>query len=237
MDLGLYGRVLWRFKVLVVSGILLAAFLALLSIAKITSHGLQYRKPVIWQSQTTLLLTQRGFPEGRALFPPAQPNKAYPFADTGRFASLTDLYSQFANSDEVRLLMIREGAPKTEAIGAAPVLPTSPIALFGKGTTADEALDATARGRAAFLQFVRSQQTQARIPAQDRVDIKVLSQATPPVVVLPRKKTLPIVVFIAVLSASIGLAFVLENLRPRMKPLPQVPAEDLQPAVDARRTA
>jgi uncharacterized protein involved in exopolysaccharide biosynthesis len=67
------------------------------------------------------------------------------------------------------------------------------------------------------LQYVRSQQALAAIPNGDRVDLQVLQNATPPVVVVPRKKTLAIVVFLAVVVAVVGLAFVLENLRPRAR--------------------
>jgi hypothetical protein len=37
------------------------------------------------------------------------------------------------------------------------------------------------------------------------------------VLVVGRKKTLPITVFLAVLIATLGLAFILENLRPRLR--------------------
>jgi hypothetical protein len=52
----------------------------------------------------------------------------------------------------------------------------------------------------------------------------------------PRKKTTPIVVFLTVLLAAIGLAFVLENLRPRIRALA---AEEEQQALaaGARRPA
>ena len=46
MDLALYGRVLRRFGPLVATGVILAAGLAILSLARVTSHGLSYRKPV-----------------------------------------------------------------------------------------------------------------------------------------------------------------------------------------------
>lgn len=245
MDLGLYGRVLWRFKFIVLTGIVLGAFLAVLSQAKITGHGLRYRKPVLWGSTSTLQLTQRGFPEGRALFPPAVQGKAYPYADTGRFAGLTDLYSQFANSDDVRRLMIREGASRDESLAAAPILPRNPsaplpvIALTGTGSSPSHALAAVERGRKAFLEFVAAQQRSAQIPEGQRIDIRVLQQATSPVVLTPRKKTLPIVVFLAVLSAAIALSLVLENLRPRVPRLSPIAADDRKSseAAETRRSA
>ena len=117
MDLGLYASVLWRFRWLVFIGTLLAVVLTVLSVAKMTSSGLEYRQPETWQAESQLLLTQPGFPEGRALFPnPETQRSKYSYADAARFASLTALYSQFAQSDEVNALVRSEGAP-TRIVG------------------------------------------------------------------------------------------------------------------------
>jgi hypothetical protein len=74
---------------------------------------------------------------------------------------------------------------------------------------------ATLLGRSAFLKYVSQEQGSADIPGSQRIDIQTIQSATIPKVFLPRKKTLPIVILLAVLSATFGLAFVLENLRPR----------------------
>jgi hypothetical protein len=220
MDLSLYGRVLWRFRWLVALGLIFAIALSVLSIAKVSSHGLSYRKHEVWQSSTTVLLTQHGFIWGRAVIPPTQSGAT---GGPGWLASLTDLYAQFANSDDVKALMVRDGASKSWALTAAPVTGSSSalpvIALTGLADTPASAVRATLVGRAAFLQYVKSQQVSAAIPNGDRVDLQVLQNATPPVLVQPRKKTLPIVIFIAVISATIGLAFILENARPNVKPV------------------
>jgi hypothetical protein len=113
------------------------------------------------------------------------------------------------------------------------VLPV--IALYGQGSSKQNAIDAVERGRRAYLDFVEKQQQSAAIAPNQRVDLKVLQRSTPPVVIQPRKKTLPIVVYIAGLSATIGLAFLLENLRPRAHDLPKL--DEAAPPVEARRTA
>jgi hypothetical protein len=223
MDLALYGRVIWRFRWLVVMGSLLAIFLAVLSVAKISSHGLSYRKPEVWQSSTTVLLTQKGFPWGRAVIPASQTGAG---GGPGWLSNLTDLYAQFANSDQVKTLMLRDGASKNWTLTATPVLATGSssaslpvIALAGLADTPANALRATLVGRAAFLQYVRSQQALAAIPGNERVDLQVLQNTTPPLLLQKRKKTLAIVIFLAAISATIGLAFILENARPRVKPV------------------
>ncbi len=213
MDLALYGQVFRRFRFLVVGGLLLAIFLSVLSTARITSHGLAYRKPEIWASQSTLLLTQQGFPWGRNQ---SGPNQGYP-----GFASLTDLYAQFANSDAVRRIMLREGAPKTWTISAAPAIPslaggTLPvISLTGSAFSPTDAIRATELGRKAFLDYVDGQQQAGGIPVSQRIELQTIQEVSKPTLSQPRKKTLPIIVFLAVLTATVALAFVLENLRPR----------------------
>ena len=230
MNLPLYGRVLWRFRGLVSTGVILAILLAVLSVAKISSHGLAYRKHELWQSSSTVLLTERGFPWGRATIPVTQTSSG--FAGPSWFAGLTDLYSQFANGDQVRLLMLREGAPKTWQLTAAPVVATNSssalpvIQLVGVAYSPRDAVRATLVGRDAFLRYVTSQQVRAAIPPNERVDLQVLQNATPPLLLQPRKNTLPIVVFIAVLSATVGLAFILENARPRVTPVTTLAAPE-----------
>lgn len=221
MDLALYGRILRRFWWLVVPGVLLACALAFLSVVRVSPDGtIAYRQPEVWQSQASLLITQRGFPWGRTASPTDLPGAS---ANPGFLNGLTDLYSQFANSDEVKALMRSEGAPKTWTIQAAPVQPTITggvlpiVALAGRAHSGPDAIRAVTYGRRALVDYVEKQQEAAKIPANQRVNLQVVQRATKPVVVLPRKKTLAIVVFVAVVAASVGLAFALENLRPRVQ--------------------
>ena len=245
MDLSLYASVLRRFRWLVAAGVLLAATLAFLSVVRVSSDGITYRKAAVWQSETLLLLTQPGFPWGRTVLPSTDTNSTPRYADPNRFSSLTDLYSQFANSDDVRKIMRREGAAKEWKIVAGPVTPsvagaTLPvIALSGQADSARHAVAAAAHGRRAFIEYVASQQKAAAIPAGQRIDIEVLKRSTKPVLIKPRSKTLPVIVFLAVLTAAVGLAFVLENLRPRVVAVPATAdAEQARPPIaDARRTA
>lgn len=222
MDFALYGRVLRRFWPLVVTGVVLGACLAFLSLVRVTSHGVFYRKPVVWQSQAMLMLTEPGFPWGRTAIPSIGGNSAAP-PQPVNVSSLTDLYSQFANSDDVKRLMLAEGAPKSWSITGAPAVPviqgaTLPvIALSGRANSASEAVLAVEYGRRALVQYVARQQQVAKIPTAQRINLQIIQNATPSVVVQPRKKTLAVVVFAALLIATIGLAFILENLRPRVR--------------------
>ena len=217
-----------RFRLLVVTGVILAVSLAFLSLVRVTSHGFSYRKPMVWQSQAVLLLNASGFPYGRTLIPAAGTDNSTP-PQYVNLSGLTDLYSQFANGDDVRRLMRDEGAPKTWSITATPAVPTIQgadlpvIALSGRANSASDAVSAVEYGRRALVEYVERQQQVAKIPPDQRINLKIVQRATAPVVVEPRKKTLGVVVFVALLIATIGLAFILENLRPRVRAV--APAE------------
>jgi hypothetical protein len=176
---------------------MLAVGLTILSVARVSASGLSYRSAEVWQSTTTLLLTQKG----------------NAFVAPTTYAPLTDLYSQLANSDAVRKSMLRAGGDKHWKITATPVVPTfNPgavlpvISLAGQASTPRDAIKATVLGREAFLNYVSRQKGAA--------GIRVLQNATRPTVAVPRSKTLPIIVFLAVLSATFALVFILENARP-----------------------
>jgi hypothetical protein len=146
-------------------------------------------------------------------------------------SGLTDLYSQFANSDEVKRIMREDGAPKSWTITAAPVVPTIQgatlpvIALSGRAHSAGDAVSAVEYGKRALIEYVNRQEQLGKIPANQRITLKSMQGATVPVVVQPRKKTLAVVVFLAVAIATFGLAFLLENLRPRVRAVaPAAPA-------------
>jgi len=121
MNLGRHFSVLWRFKLVMVAGLLLGLVLALL--AAFSVPDMKRRGVEQWQSQSDIMITQKGFPWGRVTLPdqaitpaarealedsgqvvPDQSNKnQLPFADPGRFSQLALLYSTLAYSDQVRL--------------------------------------------------------------------------------------------------------------------------------------
>jgi hypothetical protein len=244
VDLGLYARVLWRFRLLMVAGVVLALVLASVSFFRVGFDGLQpvltHRQAEKWQNLSTLVITQQGFPEGRALFPPAptpepgdEDPEPYPYASLGRFTSLVDLYAQMANSDAVKKIMLRDG-PLVGSVQAVPIPPAtqggaSPlIAIIGKGTTLERATTMTKRGTRGLLTYLEQQQARTRIPPDERVRVRVLREADQPLLLEGRKKTLPIIVFLTIMSATVGLAFVLENARPRLSPVANVADERAQ---------
>jgi capsular polysaccharide biosynthesis protein len=115
------------------------------------------------------------------------------------------------------------------------------IALSAYASSQSDAATLANAGARALQQYILKQQQVNNIPPNQRVILQVVASASPNNVALfsGRKKTTPIVIFLTVLLAGIGLAFVLENLRPRVHSLPG--DEPKQPGdefpVTARRTA
>jgi capsular polysaccharide biosynthesis protein len=93
------------------------------------------------------------------------------------------------------------------------VLPIVQITALSYSAPASRALGN--RAAAALAQYVDAQQKANGVPPAERIQLRVLNRAAQTSLVTPRSKTLPIGIFVVVLFATIGLAFVLENLRPR----------------------
>jgi hypothetical protein len=250
MDLNLYARVLRRFRLLVAFGVLLASMLAFLSIAKVSSGGLEYREEQLWSAELRLLVTQQGFPEGRLYAQrPTQPGdtttttgddeERVPVADPARFNTLAILYAELAASDPVRRLMTVDRGPRG-VIVATPLrdeLSGVLLPLIDIRAISDSPRGAAnlARDNAKALNtFISERQRVNDVPTADRVVLQTIVEPRRVELFQPRSKTMAMVVFLAVLFATVGLAFVLENTRPR-RPSLTGPAE-LRDS-DQRRTA
>ena len=65
--------------------------------------------------------------------------------------------------------------------------------------------------REAFIRTSREQQNATTSTPANRVLLKIVNGPSKPAIVIPRKKTLPIVVFLAMLVVTAGLVLALEN--------------------------
>jgi hypothetical protein len=246
MDLNLYFRVLWRFRVIVAAGFVLAIGLAFASFAKVGfadgSLSISHRQQETWQATTRLFVTQQGFPWGITVpadsptpVPPTSTSPGLQFADPTRLAGLAATYAQLINGDLIQR-QIQKSAPPGTVLTAAPVTDpatNSPLALLDVMSVAPTSAQAARVSRAGadlFRSYIEHQQASAGTPLKQRVLLQVLS--TKAALIEGRKKTLAIVVFLAVLIATIALTFVLENHRPRVHVVaPVTAAPD-----DVRRT-
>lgn len=246
MDFRLYASVLWRFRLLVVLGTVLAVALATLSMVSVSGEGLAFRQSELWSSTTRLGVTQRGFPEGRLFAgggtPEGEARLGIPVADPNRFNTLAVLYAELATSDPVRRQMRRDGGPIRGKIIATPVvvgenrvmLPFVDVVAIA--TSPRGAVELAQRNATALISYLERQQVVNDVPTGDRVVVEQLVRPRPPQIFRPRSKTMPIVVFLATMLATIGLAFLLENLRPRVRQLGE-PADTGFGGQAQRRTA
>ncbi|HZT14854.1 MAG TPA: helix-turn-helix domain-containing protein [Gaiellaceae bacterium] len=250
MDLHLYARVVRRFWPLVVLGTVLAVLLAFVSFFRVGFHGgihVAVRQTKTWKGSETILLTQKGFPWGRTVYPydinrkTGQPLPSKSLADPSRFTDLAVVYAEVANGDAIRSQVFPHGShgasysasPVVNSVGS-PVLGAQPITQIVPLVQVEALAGSPARARAiaarasnALRSYVEQSQERAGIPPSQRVLLQVLST--------PRKATLargyrltgPIVIFLGTLVATLLLAFVLENLRPRVrKPLEDEPTDE-----------
>lgn len=212
MDLSLYLRVLGRHRRVLFVGLALAVMLSVLSYYRVEAAGvglpsLEPRKDEVWQSQANVFITEGGFPAGNRIRSDS----------AGRFTGLALIYSRLAQSDEV-LRQIEKDRPLPGVLQAIPLVDTTAgniplpmVALFGKAASPEAAQVTASRGLDGFLKYVRASQVAADIPTEQRVQLRVVNAPGRAILIDPRKKTLPIVVFLAVLIATIAAAFVLEN--------------------------
>jgi hypothetical protein len=223
VSLPLYTRVLWRFRFLVTLGFLLATLLAIVSYAHVHLNGrhlqLTPRKAEVWSAEARLFVTSPGFPWGTTTQEYATTNGGpVPIGDPTRLASLAVLYSDFASRDAVRQIALRDSPVKgkisAEVETTLAGTPTQVIDLQAAAATEHDSVVLAGRAVKALQVWVAGQQRAAGTPKRDRVLVQLLTKPAKPMLIVPRKKTLSIVAFIAVMTAFIGLAFVLENMRP-----------------------
>jgi capsular polysaccharide biosynthesis protein len=250
MDLRLYGSVLWRFRVVVAIGLVVACILTVLSVARVSfAHGfkLSYRHPAQWASTSTLWVTQAGFPVGRSVydkFLPGPGTTLVPqYNDPSRFADYATIYANLVSSDQVLGILEREGPVDGSIQATQPTLPGNSNAtlpffdLTATSTSASGAVGLASRAIHALITYVQNEQRANGIAPNKRVVLAVVRQPSAAALVKGHKLTTPIVVFIATLLATMGLVFLLENMRPRIREVPGIAEEETAPVAPARHTA
>ena len=209
MDLRQLGAAVGNHRRVAVLGVVAAialAFLAQVRVSPFSSPTFEYRKPVVWSSNVTLQLTQEGFPEGRV-------------QDVGSrraaLVSLAPLYARLANTDPVRKRMRKLG-PILGGVKVNPVvddnnvgLPLIQISSFAFQNTS--AATRAKRQADAFIGYIAQEQAQNDLLPKNRVVLEVVKGPSRPSVVVPRKITLPVVVFLSMLIVTGALILALEN--------------------------
>jgi hypothetical protein len=227
IDLALYADVLRRHRTVVLVGVALTLALAVLSYVRVSPSGISYRSPEVWSNQATLVLTQEGAPELRSVLPPRPGGFSTSLADTNRFASLIDVYATLATSDAVIRELERRGlvTEKDLVDGALPIAAaavpstvnaaTPMMTITGTSGSGAKATALTVGATKAFLDVVHARQLAAKIPAKDRIQVRVVKSSEAPKLIDPRSKALPILVLLGGLIATFAVAFTRDNVARR----------------------
>jgi capsular polysaccharide biosynthesis protein len=247
MDLPLYVSVLWRHKGVLAAGFVLAIALAFLSVVKVSPSGkLSYRQQQKFVSYVTLLVSQEGFPWGRSTLTSSAGSS---FADPSRFAELSIIYAHLAVSDDViRIVKENGGLPLTDKILADPVIANDSsgsvlpfVQISAISTTPASAIGLARRETSSLLTYLRQQQVANQISPENRVVVTVVNAAEKSKLYAGRSKVPPIIAFVLVMVLTTGIAFTLENVRPRLggaraeKPAAAPETSPLVGAPDAQR--
>jgi len=209
-------EVIWRWRYVVVAGLGLAVVLTFFSFFSVSfAHGfkIDYRQGKTWGATEQVILQPKLYVQNQ---PSATTNSSWP-------STLAGLYAQIANSDLLRTRVLPQGVAASQSgnYTASAVLdpnqaPLPMVQFDGTGSTPQEAASVTRRATTTLLSYLSDQATQNQIPLSQRVTLQVLSTpfANDATVVKGRKLTIPIVIFLAVLIVTFGLAYLLENLFP-----------------------
>ena len=218
MDLTLFFRVIWRYRILVMTGLLLAVLAAFFAMVRISPGGpepLSLRGDKEYASYTTLFVTQAGFPWGRL---GQGDNSAV--NNAGRLASLATLYSKLADSDPVDELNKAalpstgwkiESAPVLDGAGLSSPLPLVRIAALAN--SAGLATKAAGTAAASLQSFVTTRQRANDISGRDRVVLQLIKGPEKPTLVHGRSFTPPIIAFLLISIITVALPFIIDNLR------------------------
>jgi hypothetical protein len=172
-----------------------------------------------------LIITQEAFPYGRAVpqYSGGSAKTGAPAAPVGNqsyMSSLAPIYAAIANGTQLQQ-RIRQVAPVSGSVTAAqvsdPVTSTDLpfVQLTAVAPTSKDA-SALAVGAASVLTtYVQEEQNKAGIAPSDRVLLSPVQTGDNAQLISHQKLTTPVLIFVAIACATFGLAFILENARPR----------------------
>jgi hypothetical protein len=229
MNLARHAAVLWRFRRITAVGLLLGILLAVYASYDISTSGLVKRGTPTFDSQSQLMVTQPGFPEGRTVLPVApvggtieepkvDPNRLE-FADPNRFMALADLYTKLLVSDEVRALIPEHPSPAQivasplPGVSGAPILPI--IQLDTISTSAEGARQLNLNTAKALRELLAQRQRKNDITPAQSVQITTLNAPKLGALTSGNSYTASILAFLLCIVGTIAVTHLLENLRNR----------------------
>jgi hypothetical protein len=215
MDLLEYGRVVRRQALIVVLGLTITFALMFLALMRVSGDGFVLRSPPTYQARSELLVTQAGFPVGRA----APPD--YQQADTARMEYLAGLYAELATSETVRTVIESDGTrlplPRESYDVVQVITPVSArslplIEVLGVSTSEGGSMAIANRVATGLKRYILVNQNRNRVPTSERVDLRVVTRADHAEVLQGVKLTTPIMLLLLGLIVTLACAFARDNL-------------------------
>lgn len=245
MDFKLFLGVVKRYKRIVISGSVLAVVLSVLSYGM---PGMKGGKPTIiprgsevWQAEAELLISEEGFPYGRAVTQviPGKGTSIPPqtYGDEGYLASLSSVYAAMANGTSLQHEVAAEAhvpvcpsgvtaaGSSTTASSAGPCgtvtaaevadpntsTPLPLVTLTASAPTAGDAAKLATTTVSVLQSNITQQQAAAGTPVDQRVRLQTLQSGAVATLTQGHSKSIPMLVLFAIVSASIALAFILNS--------------------------
>jgi hypothetical protein len=229
MDLKLFWAVAKRYKRISIGGTILAVVLAVFAYGTPGPGGIRPRGEVTWEAKAQLLLTQANgvYTQSDATAIQAQ-GPTY-------MSSLSPIYAGLANGSAVQAAVKAAKVPgkvsATEGVDANTGAYTPFITLTASGPSPADAAKLSKIGIAAFQKYIYETEVAAGVAPSSRISLAVISNGIPPVIGSKPKPTIPVLVFLAIMSGMVMLLFSLENHDPQSAAkLGRVPAAGLNGA-------
>jgi hypothetical protein len=245
MDFKLFFGVVKRYKRIVILGTVLGVVLSVLSYGM---PGLKGGKPTViprgaevWSGEAQVLISQAGFPYGRAVTQvvPGQGTStpAEPIGDLSYMSNLSSVYAALANGSDVQQLVAAAtriplcplvigpigtatpaaGAGACSSVVAAPLaqpgtgVPLPLLTLTSSAATEAQAAKLATTTIAVLRSVIMKQQAASNTPTDHRVVLQTVNTGTPATLSSGPTKSIPMLVLFAIVSATIALAFILNN--------------------------
>lgn len=248
MNLARHLAVIKRFKWVVAGGLVFAVLLAVLAAYKPGGAGLERRGSTSFSSQSSIFVTQAGFPWGRITLPetdasgaaaptttdeksgstttPTNPDNSRPFGSPARFTDQAILFSVIAASDQIRKTL--PGPPSADQVKAVAFDYTGNgnafqpiIQITTTAATSGGAQKLNQQVIDALRKWLTTEQSQADIADNERVELSVLNKPSDPLMIDGPTMTPSLLAFFLVCLATLALVHILEAIRPRAGTDPQ----------------